>query len=121
MNQSSVANDTESSELVRALDELAERAPTIDPTELAALWPELERRVLLRMRADRPFEGSLKAPQLQAEEQRLRNLAWEVGVSVDLHAVHLGAIRTLATLLRERSQRSGRRVSSYDSNAHPAR
>jgi hypothetical protein len=102
----SPAKELEYAELSRALDQLAERASALDSAELVALWPGLERRVLARARADAHDEES---PLLQAEEQRIRNLAWEIGVSVDLYAVHLGALRTLANVLRERGQRVGRR------------
>ncbi len=126
MKKPSQANDAEYSELARALDQLAERAAAIDAAELIALWPEVERRVLARVRADEHDQGNtnagLESPPLQAEGQRIRNLAWEIGVSVDLRAVHLGALRTLATLLRERGQRfARRRFAITGSEAAPAR
>ena len=121
MSQASQANDVEYGELSRALDQLAERAPTLDPTELVARWPALERRVLARVRADKHVEGNALADREQPEEQRVRNLAWEIGVSVDLQAVHVGAIRALAKLLSERAQRFGRRAASPRSNEQAVR
>jgi len=103
VKEPSRSNELEYAELARALDQLAERAPSIDGGELVALWPGLERRVLLRLRTDKHDAGNTAS-----DEQRLRNLAWEIGVSVDLYAVHLGALRTLASLLRERAQRLAR-------------
>jgi hypothetical protein len=105
----SPANEQEHAELSRALDQLAERASALDSAQLVSLWPELEARVLARVSAD---EHRHETPLLHAESERIRNLAWEIGVSVDLHAVHLGALRTLADLLRERGQRLGRRGAS---------
>ena len=100
----SQASEVEYAELSQALEQLAERAPAIDAAELVRLWPGVESRVLSRLSADEHKEES---PLLQSEAQRIRNLAWEVGVSVDLYAVHLGALRTLADLLRQRGQRGG--------------
>ena len=105
----SPATQQEHAELSRALDQLAERAPTLDSAELVALWPEVEARVLARISAD---EHRHESPLVHAESERIRNLAWEIGVSVDLHAVHLGALQKLADLLRERGQRLGRRGAS---------
>jgi hypothetical protein len=91
-------------ELLKALDAFSTRAVCSDGSELMALWPGLERRLLSRMRADegsaRPLEGSPTS-----EQHRIRNLAWEVGVSVDLQAVHLRALETLSRLVRERAER----------------
>jgi hypothetical protein len=124
MNKPSQASE-ECLELAQFLEQLAERAATNDSAELAALWPGVEDRVLSCVRADaRGNANAAVGPATsrpQAEEQRLRNLAWEVAVSIDLGAVHVGAIRGLAGLLRERGQRSSRRSSSHGSNAHAAR
>lgn len=114
MENASQATELEFLELAGALDRFAERAPGAHPVELVALWPELERRVLKRVSAgERESESAAldlaNAP--RSESERIRNLAWEIGVSVDLHAVHLGALRALTKLLRERGQRVGRRGS----------
>lgn len=101
MKDASRVHESEYSELARVLEQLAERAPSIDEAELVSLWPAVERRVLTRVRADRHESTT-------SDEQRIRNLAWEIGVSVDLFAVHVGALRTLANLLRERGQRLAR-------------
>jgi len=104
------ADNVEYAELAVALDELADRAAELDAVELATRWPELESRLLARVDADErsprsaadEFESPLESPLARSEGERIRNLAWEVGVSVDLHAAHLNALRTLAQLLRER-------------------
>ena len=112
------ANEVEYGELAQALDQLAERVPSMPPADLVDLWPGVERRVLARIAADEhdanAGRGTLEGHLLQAEEQRIRHLAWEVGVSVEVHAVHLRALRTLATLLheRERLPRFGRQCPS---------
>ncbi len=123
MKKPSPANEKEYVELARTLDQLAERAPALDAGKLIALWPGVERRLVARARADEHDATiGLEGPLLQAEGQRIRNLVWEIGVSVDLRAVHLGALRTLATLLRERDQRCGRRrVELSRAEAVPAR
>jgi len=125
VNKPSHANELGYAELARALDQLAERAPTMDAAELVALWPGIERRVVVRVCADKRDDGNAadggESPLPPSEEQRVRNLAWEVGVSVDLHAVHVGAIRALAKLMRERGQRLARRGATRDSSAQAMR
>ena len=103
----------EYAELASAVDQLASRAPTVDAAELSALWPWVEGLVLDRVRADESearsgaaFDSAL----LRAEGQRIRNLAWEVGVSVDLGAVHVSALEALAELLRRRGSRFAQEV-----------
>jgi len=98
----------EYAELAGAVDQLASRAPTIDAGELIALWPWVEGLVLDRVSADEAevrsgaaFDSALS----RAEGQRIRNLAWEIGVSVDLGAVHVSALEALADLLRRRGSR----------------
>lgn len=92
-------------ELLKALDAFSTRAANSDGSELMALWPGLERRLLSRVRADeapsaRPLEACATS-----EQHRIRNLAWEVGVSVDLQTVHMRALETLSRLVRERAAR----------------
>lgn len=98
----------EYAELAGAIDQLASRAPSIDAGELIALWPWVEGLVLDRVRADE-FEtqsgGAFDGALLRAEGQRIRNLAWEIGVSVDLGAVHVNALEALAELLHKRGAR----------------
>lgn len=113
MESASQATDLEYLELAGALEKFAERAAITDPPELVDLWPDLERRLLDRVGAigydgENAAQSAANAPPSEAE--RIRNLAWEIGVSVDLHAVHLGALRALAKLVRESGQRLGRRA-----------
>lgn len=119
MERAAQATELEYLELAGDLDKFTERAAITDPAALVQLWPELEQRVLDRVGAD-GYDADNAAPSAanlpRSEAERIRNLAWEIGVSVDLHALHLGALRALAKLLRERGQRSLRRA-SRDSNA----
>jgi len=103
-------------ELAGAVDQLVRRASNIDAAELIALWPWVEGLVLDRVRADEAeAAGGFDSALLRAEGQRIRNLAWEVGVSVDLGAVHVAALEALAELLRKR----GRRFRTQDAMRHP--
>ncbi|HEX2672536.1 MAG TPA: hypothetical protein VHM25_16755 [Polyangiaceae bacterium] len=126
----------EYAELASAVDQLASRAASIDSGELIAMWPWVEGLVLDRVRADESeaqsgaaFDSAL----LRAEGQRIRNLAWEIGVSVDLGAVHVSALEALAEVLRKRGlrfavqvrrpsvERAGTRASSLSSVGHGLR
>jgi len=114
VEKASQAIELEYVELAGDMDRLAERAPVIPAEQLVEIWPTLEERVLERVSADGYDDGHAtgdlaSVPRLEGE--RIRNLAWEIGVSVDLHAVHLGALRALGRLLRERSQRFANRGS----------
>lgn len=113
----------EYAELAGAVDQLALRAPTIDATELIALWPWVEGLMLDRVRADETeleAGGGFDSALLRAEGQRIRNLAWEIGVSVDLGAVHRPALEALADLLRKRGARFGRQAAIRQSVARAA-
>jgi hypothetical protein len=92
------AAPSEFSDVARQLTQFAERAAFSEARELLGSWPGLERRLLACLRSEMP-EIPKKLPAVEAE--RLRNLAWEVGVSVDMHAVHLRALAMLARLFGE--------------------
>lgn len=102
-------------ELAGAIDQLALRAPAIGAGELIALWPWVEGLVLDRVRADEAEaerDSAVDSALLRAEGQRIRNLAWEIGVSVDLSAVHVGALAALGELLRKRGSRFSRQAAA---------
>lgn len=101
MNKPKKAQSREFGELASALDQLIARLPALTDLELIALWPGLERRVLALVLAD---DGSDAAGLAHPEQQRVRNLVWEIGVSVDLQAMHVRALETLARLLRARAE-----------------
>lgn len=89
----------EAREIVALLQELSGRAH-LAPAELEASWPALERRVVRCLRVlqnESPQDASQAA-----EIERLRNLAWEVGVSIDLRCLHARALHTLTERLATR-------------------
>ncbi len=95
----------ESREVAALLAELSKRAATTDPFELVRDWRAIERRVFACLRAlERELPGSARD---LADIERLRNLAWEVGVSIELHAVHSRALSTLAEQLGRRGLAAG--------------
>jgi hypothetical protein len=94
---------------ISSLERLAIEAPSSN--ELQAYWRDFERRLLAELREDeRTLLPLLAHPpdseRMLAEHERIRNLAWEVGITTDLGCVHVRAIRTLGALLRERAGRS---------------
>lgn len=97
--------------VIPLLEKLADDAPFWDPTHLAIVWRDVERRVLEQLREEeRQSLASAQAAHPKAAEQagdereRIRNLAWEITVSIDLGRVHVRAISALAALLQARRQ-----------------
>jgi hypothetical protein len=98
--------------VIALLDRLAEqmqRSGVAIPGELKVSWYELERRLLVGLRAEEravahddtaPF-AELKAI---AANERIRNLVWEVSLALELQSPRLSAMRQLATLLRARAE-----------------
>lgn len=103
-----------SSRVVRAissLERLATEAPT--SSELVARWREFESELLAQLREDERtllplLEHPSEAQRTLAENERIRNLTWEVAITSDLGCVHVRAIRKLDALLRQRAERSPR-------------
>jgi len=94
---------TETRELAALVDELSKRATVTNPLELVLDWQGLERRIFACLRRiEREAPSSLPEPR---DLERLRNLAWEVGVSIELHSVHSRALATLAAELAKRAAR----------------
>lgn len=94
---------------ISSLERLAAEAPS--SSELATYWRDFERRLLAELREEESTLLPLLAnppdnEQMLAEHERIRNLAWEVGLTADLGCVHVRAIRKLGALLRERAARS---------------
>lgn len=96
------------------LSHLAERAEQAEPSEFLGLWRAIERRVLSCVTAIEREQGSASG-----HIERLRNLAWEVGISAELRSVHGGALRRLAQLFGELAGQSCQRLceSSADSQS----
>jgi len=103
------------SELLSAtvlLQQLAEQAREsgsgVDP-ELKATWSDLERRLLVGLRAEERAASSGGANPLGelkaiASNEHLRNLVWEVSVSLELSSPSAAAMLKLTELLRARAQ-----------------
>jgi hypothetical protein len=94
---------------ISSLERLAVEAPS--SSELATYWRDFERRLLAELREEESVLLPLLAhppdsERMLAEHERIRNLAWEVGLTTDLGCVHVRAIRKLGTLLRDRASRS---------------
>ncbi|HET7545976.1 MAG TPA: hypothetical protein VFK05_39175 [Polyangiaceae bacterium] len=109
MNQKENAQSNERSEVASALDQLLARLPALTDLELVALWPALERKVLAQLRAEEHSEANLNGPLTGSETQRIRNLVWEIGVSVHLQSLHSRALATLAELMHVRAERQDAR------------
>jgi hypothetical protein len=93
--------------VVAFVEKLAADAPYWDPAQLAVVWKEVERRLLPRLRQDERRSGSLQASHAPPAErsnvdfERMRNLAWEIAVSIEVGCVHVRALSRLAELLKE--------------------
>lgn len=102
MRSTAVVQESESREVSQLLFGLSRHAASMDPVAVARTWPGVERRVLACLRRlERATPPSESEASGHGGYERLRNLAWEVGVSADLHAVHARALSTLAQLFHE--------------------
>ena len=96
--------------VVELVEKLAADAPYWDPAQLAVVWKDVERRLLPQLREDERRNSSLQAQdapqaeQNQVDYERLRNLAWEVAISIELRCVHVRALSRLAELLKLQTQ-----------------
>jgi len=96
--------------VVALVEKLAADAPCWDPAQLAVVWKDVERRLLPQLREDERRNSSLqaqdapKAEQSHVDYERMRNLAWEVAISIELRCVHVRALSRLAELLKEQSR-----------------
>ena len=95
----------------RLLDQLSEQAlqsGSAVSTELQAAWGDLERRLLLGLRAEERAASPAGTKPLYelraiAENERIRNAVWEVTIALELGAARVAAMRRLAALLRARA------------------
>ena len=110
MNRSVNRATGNATNVVALVEKLAEDAPFWDPKQLALVWRDVERRLLPQLseneRRSRALQGQQapSAEQRQVDYERLRNLAWEIAVSIDVGCVHVRALSKLAELLKEQSQ-----------------
>jgi hypothetical protein len=114
------------SELLRAvalLQQLAEQARqsrSAVPADLKATWHDLERRLLLGLRAEERAVAAAGADPLRVlktigANEAIRNLVWEVSVALELQSFRAGALLKLAELLQARAQ-----VQPQQPRLHPA-
>lgn len=99
----------EAAELLQRIAEHARHSAGDIPAELRSAWSDLERELLRGLRLE---ERALSAPgtvplrELTAigSNERIRNLVWEVTISIELQKPRVGGMLTLANLLRARAQ-----------------
>jgi hypothetical protein len=106
--------------LLQQLAEQARRAELAWPANLEATWNDLERRLLRGLRAEERAAspaGSDPVRELKAigANERIRNLVWEVSISIQLASPRPGAMLKLAELLRARAL-----ARSEEPRMHPA-
>jgi hypothetical protein len=110
MNQTVNATTGSATNLVAFVDKLAADAPFWDPAKLAVVWKDVERRLLSQLREDERRSRSLQASpppeaaRTSVDYERIRDLTWEVAVSIDLGCVHVRALSRLAELLKEQTR-----------------
>ena len=110
MNQTVKPTTGNATNVVALVEKLAEDAPFWDPAQLALVWKDVERRLLPQLSEDERRSRALQGQHGRSAEQRLvdyerlRNLAWEIAVSIDVGCVHVRALSKLAELLKEQSQ-----------------
>jgi hypothetical protein len=71
-------------------------------------WNDLERQLLLNLRTEERAASPagadpLREPKALGSNEHIRNLVWEVSVSIDLQSPREGALLELAELLRARA------------------
>jgi hypothetical protein len=79
------------------------------PAELRSAWSDVERQLLHGLRLEEralsaPGTASLRELTAIASNERIRNLVWEVTISIELQKPRVGGMLTLANLLRARAQ-----------------
>jgi hypothetical protein len=114
MNQTVTPTTASAANVVAFVEKLALDAPFWDPARLAVVWKDVERRLLAQLREAEARSGSAHAEAGSVDYERIRNLTWEVTVSIDLGCVHVRPLARLAELLKQQAQyrepRSSQRV-----------
>lgn len=108
MNPAVIPSFENPRQAIQFLSSLSDDAPAWSAPELARSWFTWERSLLAQLREEeRQQSPSLQAAQLglaakaSSEHDRIRNLVWEISVSIDLCCVHVRAVRKLAAVLNE--------------------
>ena len=92
----------EAAALLQRIAEHARQSSADIPAELRSAWSDLERQLLHGLRVE---ERALSAPGTAIGcNERIRNLVWEVTISIELQTPRVGGMLTLANLLRARAQ-----------------
>ena len=106
MNRAVIPSFENPRQAIQFLSGLSEEAPEWSAAELPNSWRSWERALLAQLRDDErqwwlslPVIEPELAKKARAEHERIRNLVWEIGVSIDLCCVHVRAIRKLAAVL----------------------
>lgn len=99
--------------LLDRLSEQALQSGSAVSTELEASWYDLERRLLLALRAEERAESAAGTKPLHelraiAGNERIRNAVWEVTISLELRSACVNAMHKLAQLLRARASLAAR-------------
>jgi len=112
MTRTLIPTTASSANVVAFVERLALDAPFWDPARLAVVWKDVERRLLRQLREDEARSGSAQAQPGRVDYERIRNLTWEVTLSIDLGCVHVRALSLLAELLEQQWRRrdSGQRI-----------
>jgi hypothetical protein len=98
----------ETATLLQQLAEQTRQSGSAVSPELKATWSDLERRLLLGLRAEERAAspaGTNPLRELKAigANERLRNLVWEVSVAFELQTPRPGAMFKLSEALRARA------------------
>ena len=85
---------------------------TGDPGEIARSWEEIEFQLYDHMMAEEHFlfpayqhDEPENAQDLRDQHARLREMAMELGIAVELHAVHAEQIQAFVAALRDHDER----------------
>jgi hypothetical protein len=115
--------DPEASEYLAVatlLERLSQLAPVEHASALAGLWSGIEPRLLACLRAyERCGAAGSHGAAVMPEVECLRNLTWEVSVSLELGSVRLGALRKMALVFSERVAPPGNRPSRIAASCLP--
>jgi hemerythrin superfamily protein len=83
-----------------------------DRTEMLALWPQIESKLLAHLEAEERFvlpafarTDRKEALELMREHGKIRELLLELGVSIELHYARMAPFQLFIAMLREHAQR----------------
>ena len=116
--------DPEASEyhaVATLLERLCQLAPAEHASALAGLWSAIEPRLLACLRAyERSAAAATRGAAVIPEVECLRNLTWEVSVSLELGSVRLRALQKMAHVFAERIAPPSSRLSRIAASCLPS-